>query len=148
MLETAVVPMAAHTSTEEDWAALEASLNTLSKAVDDGHWNTARDAHLAFHAGLLESLHQPAVQLLLKPMTEVIWLSSEPPTEHEPADWEVETHWTILRALKTRDPEEIEQAVRHHYEVLYVPERYGEYRSRPFRTVFESPQLPHAVAQR
>lgn len=148
LLESAMVPLAAHTSTEEDWEALEAALRTFSKAVDDGQWKTARDAHLDFHGGLLESLHQPAVQLLLKPMTQVILLSSEPPTEHEPADWEVETHWAILRALKTRDPESIERAMHHHYEVLCSPERYGQYRSRLLRTMFESPQFSDAGAQR
>ena len=104
MLETALVPLAATTGSEEDWTSLDDALDRFATAVDSGQWDIARDAHLAFHAGLLSALHKPALQVLLRPMTEVIWMSSEPPRETETEDWEVETHPPILAALRERDP--------------------------------------------
>ena len=148
MLETALVPLAATTGSEDDWKVLDHALETFGNAVDGGEWDVARDAHLAFHAGLLNALHQPALQLLLRPMTEVIWMSSEPPSVTEPADWEVETHPPILIALKARDPAAVAVAVREHYAVLDEAARYGTYRSSPFRSVFESEVLNESIARR
>jgi GntR family transcriptional regulator, transcriptional repressor for pyruvate dehydrogenase complex len=147
-LETAIIPNAAHTGTSEDWAFLASSYETFADAVHRGAWDTARDAHVTFHLGLLQALHQPALQLLLRPMTEVILMSSEPPSVTEPADWEVETHWPIVMALRDRDAEAVEQAVRGHYAALEDEQRYGRYRSKPFRTVFETPALSESVARR
>jgi DNA-binding FadR family transcriptional regulator len=148
MLETALVPMAATTGSDEDWEALDEVLQRFAGAVDSGEWDVARDAHLAFHAGLLNALHEPALQVLLRPMTEVIWMSSEPPRETEPEDWEVETHPPILAALRARDPAAVETAIRDHYAVLDEADRYGPYRSRPFSSVFESSAMTDLVAQR
>lgn len=148
MLETTLVPLAAATGTEEDWASLDETLDRFAGAVASGEWNIARDAHLAFHAGLLSALHEPALQVLLRPMTEVIWMSSEPPRETEPQDWEVETHPPILAALRRRDPEAVATAIREHYAVLDEAERYGPYRSRPFSSVFQSAALTELVARR
>jgi DNA-binding FadR family transcriptional regulator len=148
MLETALVPLAATRGSEQDWASLDDVLQRFAKAVDDGQWDVARDAHLSFHAGLLNALHEPALQVLLRPMTEVIWMSSEPPRETEPEDWEVETHPPILAALRDRDPAAVETAIRDHYAVLDEAERYGPYRSRPFNSVFESSAMTDLVARR
>jgi len=141
VLETALVPRAASTGTEKDWESLEGALERFSTAVDEGEWDIARDAHLAFHAGLLDALHEPALKLLLRPMTEVIWMSSEPPRETEPADWEVGTHYPILAALRDRDPTAVETAVRDHYAVLDETTRYGTYHSQPFNRVFKDQAL-------
>lgn len=148
MLETALVPRAAITGSEEDWASLDEALQRFARAVDCGEWDVARDAHLSFHAGLLSALHEPALQVLLRPMTEVIWMSSEPPRETAQEDWEVETHPPILAALRDRDPAAVEIAIRDHYAVLDETERYGPYRSRPFSTVFQSAALSELVARR
>jgi GntR family transcriptional activator of glc operon len=148
MLETALVPLAATTGSEEDWTSLDEVLDRFATAVDSGEWDIARDAHLAFHAGLLSALHKPALQVLLRPMTEVIWMSSEPPRETEPEDWEVETHPPILAALRERDPSAVETAIREHYAVLDEAERYGPYRSLPFSSVFQNAALTEMVARR
>lgn len=148
MLEVAIVPLAADAGTEEDWVSLEQTYERFAKAVEHNEWNTARDAHLEFHLGLLRALHHPALQLLLRPMLEVIWLSSEPPRVTHPADWEVETHWPILLALKSGDAAATEEAVREHYRVLEDNDRYGSYRSKPFSTVFATPAVNELLVRR
>jgi DNA-binding FadR family transcriptional regulator len=148
MLETAIVPKAAETGTEEDWALLASTYETFAEAVDGGAWDTAREAHLGFHLGLLQALHAPALQLLLRPMTEVILSSSEPPRVDEPADWEVETHLPILTALRERDAAAVARAVRRHYAAVEDKQRYGPYRAKPFRTAFETPALSASLARR
>lgn len=140
-LETAVIPLAAETGTDEDWRFLRDTYKLFADAVEQGAWQDARDAHLGFHMGLLQAVHQPTLQLLLRPMTEVIWMSSDPPRMTVPADWEVESHWPIVVALEQRDAAAVERAVHAHYTILEDKDRYGDYRSKPFRTAFELPAL-------
>jgi GntR family transcriptional regulator, transcriptional repressor for pyruvate dehydrogenase complex len=147
-LETAIAPQAACSGTPEDWLRLEQAYDRFADAVSSGEWDAARSAHLAFHVSVLQALHQPALILLLRPMTEVIAMSSEPPRHSEPADWEVESHWPILAVLRTGDAAGAEQAVRAHYAVLEDSVRYGAYRRQPFRTAFEMPTAAEFLDRR
>jgi len=135
-IETRLVPLAAQSGTEVDWKHLEAVFTAFADAVDASQWDAARETHLEFHLGLLRALHQPALELLLRPMTEVILISSAPPRLTAREDWEVETHRPILDALKARDPAAVEQAMADHFAATRDPRRYETFRARPFRDVF------------
>jgi DNA-binding FadR family transcriptional regulator len=136
VIETRLVPLAVEGGLQEDLDHLEEVYGGFAEAVREHDWDAARDNHLAFHVGLVRALHQPALELLLRPLTEVILISSEPPRLTAPEDWEVETHWPILAALEDRDAAAVERAVAEHYAVIREPARYGEFRARPFREVF------------
>jgi DNA-binding FadR family transcriptional regulator len=135
-LETQMVPLAALNSTDEDRARLEHHYERFEAAVAAGDWDAARDRHVDFHVGLLQAIHQPALELLLKPMTEIIMISGAPPRRTARVDWEVETHRPILDAVKARDPEAAVQAMTDHFVATADPARYARFRARKFGTVF------------
>lgn len=135
-IETRLVPLAAVNGLEEDWDRLEEIYEQFATAVDVGDWDAARDRHVAFHVGLLQAIHQPALELLLKPMTEIILISGAPPRRTAKVDWEVETHRPILDALKARDAAMAEAAMAAHFAATADPERYDTFRARKFNAVF------------
>lgn len=135
-IETHLVPLAAANGSGEDWDRLEAVYEQFATAVDVGDWDSARDRHVDFHVGLLRAIHQPALELILKPMTEIILISGAPPRRTERVDWEVETHRPILDALRAGDSRGAQEAMTGHFAALSDPERYAEFRARRFRTVF------------
>ena len=136
-IEGRLVPMAVNSGTEEDWDELDQTVRAFADAVAEGRWDAARETHLAFHLGLLGALHQPALELFLKPMTEIIVISSAPPRQTAREDWEVETHAPILDALRARDAAAVEAAMDAHFAALTDPRRYRTFRALPFRDVFE-----------
>jgi len=142
-IETRLVPLAALNATEEDWERLEGSYEAFAAAVDDGAWDVARDRHVDFHVGLLRAIHQPALELLLKPLTEIILISGAPPRQTAKVDWEVETHRPILDAVRARDPARAEEAMAAHFAAAADPERYEAFRARPFRAVFTAVPWAH-----
>lgn len=142
-IETRLVPLAAVNGTEEDWERLEGFYEAFAAAVDAADWDTARDRHVDFHVGLLRAIHQPALELLLKPMTEIILISGAPPRQTAKADWEVETHRPILDAVRARDPARAERAMGAHFAAVADPERYDAFRARPFSAVFTEVPWAH-----
>ncbi|HTU31787.1 MAG TPA: GntR family transcriptional regulator [Solirubrobacteraceae bacterium] len=134
-IECSLVPMAAETVTAEDLAALELAQDAFAAAVIDGDWARARESHLQLHLGLLDALHRPALQLFLKPMTEIIVISSAPPRLGSREDWEVETHPPIIDGLRARDPEAVRAAMAAYFRRLEGT-RYEEFRALSFRAVF------------
>ncbi len=136
MIECSLVPLATGTATDGDLDALAAHQDAFAQAVADARWDQARASHLGFHLGLLEALHRPALELFLRPMTEIIVISSAPPRLTVREDWEVETHPPILDALRARDPEAAGAAMAAHFAAL-GGERYVDFRALPFRAVFE-----------
>ena len=142
-IETRLDPLAAVNGTEEDWERLEELYTDFAGAVDAADWDAARDRHVDFHVGLLRAIHQPALELLLKPMTEIILISGAPPRQTAKVDWEVETHRPILDAVKARDPARAEEAMAAHFAATADPERYEEFRARRFRLVFTEVPWAH-----
>jgi GntR family transcriptional regulator, transcriptional repressor for pyruvate dehydrogenase complex len=134
-IECSLVPMAAQTATAEDLEALTLSYETFAAAVAEGDWSRTRESHLQFHLGLLAALHRPALQLFLKPMTEIIVISSAPPRQGSREDWEVETHPPIIDGLRSGDPDAVREAMAGHFQRL-EGERYDAFRALPFRAVF------------
>lgn len=135
-VETRLVPIAASCGTERDWDALQTTLDTYADAVDAGDWSAAGRAHVQFHVGLLRAIHQPALELFLKPMTEIIIVSSVPPRLNVKEDWEVHTHPPILDALRRSDTAATEKAMEDHFAATTDPRRYGAFRAQPFSHAF------------
>jgi DNA-binding FadR family transcriptional regulator len=135
-IEMRLVPLAAVNGREEDWERLEDHYQQFATAVDVGDWDAARDRHVDFHVGLLRAIHQPALELLLKPLTEIILISGAPPRRTAKVDWEVESHRPILDALKARDADMAEQAMAAHFAAATDPARYETFRARKFNAVF------------
>jgi GntR family transcriptional regulator, transcriptional repressor for pyruvate dehydrogenase complex len=136
-LDIALLPLLVENGRTGDWDDLDAILDRFAEAVAAGEWDQAREMHLAFHVRLLQTLHQPALELFLKPMQEIIVASATAPRLTQAEDWEVSCHKPIIDALRGGDVAAAEAAVRHHYDIARSP-RYGDFRERSVRDVLQS----------
>jgi GntR family transcriptional regulator, transcriptional repressor for pyruvate dehydrogenase complex len=132
VIETNLVPLAATRGTAEDWARLEGHLVNFGNAVDEEDWRGAHREHLAFHQALLRAINLPALEILLKPMHEIIVLSSVPPTDDREL-WDVAAHPPILAALRAGDENGARTALRDHFERFLGDPRYEAFEATHFR---------------
>lgn len=116
-LDRHLAPLAARNATDEDVARMTDDFERFAAAGAAGDAAVAQDAHLEIHLGFVRAMHLPALELMLKPMAEVILLSSVRPSP-EPARWEVESHRPLVEALRAHDERALVEAVDHHFSVL------------------------------
>lgn len=136
-IETRLIGLAATSGTDAEWAQLEKTLDEFGRAVAEGKDDVANEQHAAFHSGIMAAIHQPALDLMLRPLTEIILVSSTASLVRSmPEDWEVEIHHPILEALKAGDAEAAEQAMTKHFEVSTAPARYTEFLARTFSDAY------------
>lgn len=139
-IEKSLVPLGAAAGTDEDWATLKSALDAFQQAVDAGDDQAAGSAHTRFHTGLLDAAHQPALSVMLNPMTELTTVVSAASILHLGRDdWEVREHPPILQALKARDSKAAVRAIAAHYapyEVSTRSTRYKEFLSRRFSNAY------------
>jgi GntR family transcriptional repressor for pyruvate dehydrogenase complex len=134
-LDRHLAPLAAANATEQDVARIEEDFERFATAAAAGDTTVAQEAHLEFHLGFVRAMHLPALELMLKPMAEVILLSSVRPSP-DPARWEVESHRPLVEALRARDERGLEQAVDHHFAVLRGG-AYDGFRRARFRDLLD-----------
>lgn len=134
-LEGQLAPLAARNADHADVTAVEAQLERFARAVEAGDDTIAQDAHLEFHLGFVRAIHVPALELLLKPMGEVILLSSVRAAP-DPERWELPSHRPMLDALRARDEEGLVLAIHYHYGVLRGGP-YDRFRAARFRELLD-----------
>lgn len=118
-IETMLVRLAAQAGTEEDWAELDRSEHALMDAIAAGDVAAAHAAHAAFHSGILHATHQPALALMLKPITEVARVTGTASVRSgTTADWDLVAHRAILDALRLGDAGAAARAMREHFAAL------------------------------
>lgn len=136
-IETLLVRLAADAGTEEDWEDLERAHHALGDAVAMSDEMAASSAHATFHARILQATHQPALTLMLTPMNKVaLFTGAASVRRGSMEDWDVEAHRSILDALKLRDAEAAEAAMREHFAVLARSTVYQELLDRPFAKAY------------
>jgi DNA-binding FadR family transcriptional regulator len=136
-IETQLAGVAAVACTDADLALLEDCLDRFAAAVAADETGIATNEHLRFHKTILEAVHQPALNLILRPMTEIILVSSTASLRpRTPADWEVETHRPVLRALQARDPDAAVVAMAAHFTASTRPKPYRKFLARPFSEAY------------
>lgn len=137
-IESAIAHEAAIVGDPEDWDRMQRALDQFTFAVSMGDWGRANVAHLKFHLGLIEAVHEPALSITMQPMHELIVISSLPPETDRVDLWEVELHEPMLTALRSGDASAARAATRAHYAYIDRPE-YAEFSRTLFRQA-------HAVA--
>jgi GntR family transcriptional regulator, transcriptional repressor for pyruvate dehydrogenase complex len=130
-LDRQLAPLAARNATDGDVAQMEYQLARFDGAASAGEATVAQDAHLEIHLGLVRAMHMPALELLLKPMAEVILLSSVRPAP-DPERWEVDSHRPLVAALRAHDEQHLVRAVDEHFAVLRG-DAYDRFRAARFR---------------
>ena len=136
--ESAFAREAAIRGTRSDWHAMERSLRKFEEAVAREAWSDAHQAHFRFHMGVLDALHQPALDILLQPLQEMVLLTSLSPDLGRVELWEVDSHRPILDALRASNSEAAAEAVRQHFEYIERPE-YATFRTTLFREAHSLP---------
>lgn len=146
VIETELVPLAAEHATADDLGGLDRNLDRLQAAIEQLDWPSARDAHLAFHLGLIEAVHLPALTILLKPMQEITLLSWERPLDvMTPKSWAMYTsaHRPIVEALRKRSPVLASHAIKAHF-AAFGTEPFPKLESERFR---DSPAVIALIRQ-
>jgi DNA-binding GntR family transcriptional regulator len=110
---------------------MRAALDRMRKGVEEREWAMALEAHVDFHLDLIHACGEPALDMMLKPIEEVIMVSSLPAERGKDTLWEVDGHFPILDALIAGDPDAVEQAMKRHFEYIDT-DQYREFRSMPF----------------
>lgn len=136
-LETLIVRLAAQAGTAADWDELARRERALIEAIAAGDEAGAHTAHAAFHAGILEATHQPALVLLLNPMNTVALLTGSSSVRRGTTeDWNLDAHRAILEALRRGDADESEAAMRRHFSDLEDRPRYLGLLEQPFARAY------------
>jgi GntR family transcriptional repressor for pyruvate dehydrogenase complex len=136
-IETSLVALAAKNGTPEDWDALEAAYTSFAEAVSRDDRDAATSSHARFHAHILAAVHQPALTLMLRPMSDLtIVCGAGSVRPGHPEDWEVEAHEPILAALKAGNGEDAIRALTAHYKVSTRPEPYQAVMDHPFADAY------------
>ena len=138
MIELELAELAATRSTESDWEVLEKNLDDFIQAIEERDWHRAEICHLAFHVSLLRATQLPALEILLKPLQEIILLSSLPPSmkgKKLAEVWNLEDaqrHRPILDAVRARDEAGARTAMMNHFRLDASP-RHAERTAARFR---------------
>jgi GntR family transcriptional regulator, transcriptional repressor for pyruvate dehydrogenase complex len=137
-IETDLAAVAALRSEESDWAEMERNLDDFVAAIEARDWKAAERGHLAFHVSLLRAARLPALEILLKPLQEIIMLSSLPPSlkgKDLAEVWNLADalgHRPVLEAVRRRDEEGARTAMRDHFPLEGSP-RHAERQAARFR---------------
>lgn len=136
-IEIMLVRLAAEHRTPEDLDALARSESDLIAAINAGDDAAAHSAHGSFHAGILRATHQPALDLMLKPIGQIALLTgSTSVRQGAMEDWDLEAHRAILEALRSGDADASEQAMRKHFDDLNSKALYRELLDRRFAEAY------------
>lgn len=136
-IETLLVGLAAEAAIEPDLTDLERAHEAMREAVARGDAAAAGSAHSAFHAVLLRAVHQPALSLMLTPMSQIAVLTGAASVrDGSMADWEVDAHGPILSALRARDAAAAQDAMAEHFAVSTRPAAYQDFLDRPFAQAY------------
>jgi DNA-binding GntR family transcriptional regulator len=117
---------------EDDLERLRIAYADLCAAEEAADWVSAESAHLRFHLVLVEWVHLPGLEVLLRPLQRIIVDTSLPPDMTAPESWDVASHQPIVEAIEKRDPLAAVDAMRRHYALFDGP-RYHEMLSRRVR---------------
>lgn len=127
-IETELAPLAAKRGTKQDWKGLRTALDAYSAAIEAQDWAAAQQRHLNFHSSVFSATQLPALSVLLKPMQQIILLTSRPlgDDDRDPATvWteeDVQTHYPILEALVARDGPAARSAMEAHFSEAGEPQ--------------------------
>ncbi|MBU8828911.1 FadR/GntR family transcriptional regulator [Mycolicibacterium goodii] len=148
-IDISLVALAAKNGTADDWDALDEAYKRFADAVARDDEEAATLWHARFHMGILTAVHQPALTLMLRPMTDLTVVSGTASVRRTlGGDWEVEGHAPILAALKAGDPDKATAAMVAHYEVATRPEPYQTFMDRLFADAYFNDEVGVGVDSR
>ena len=119
MLEPRVAQLAAERATEEDFAAMERSIEAMRRIVDGGWHQRHEDRFLQldvqFHLALARASGNATVESLMRVLFRQLEIARDM-AMHVPLipEWTIGIHERTLAALRSGEPEEVEAVMDEH----------------------------------
>jgi GntR family transcriptional regulator, transcriptional repressor for pyruvate dehydrogenase complex len=141
MIESMVAGLAAEAATASDVALLEAAYERLAVAVGQSDHAGAAQSHAEFHLAILDAAHQPALAVILAPVSRLATLTGVASVRAVSIeDYEVETHRPIVDAIARAERAAAEEATRAHFVTTArssdYAAHYASFLSQPFASAF------------
>jgi GntR family transcriptional repressor for pyruvate dehydrogenase complex len=119
MLEPQVALLAAERATDEDYAAMERSIEAMRRIVDGG-WNARHEDRflqldVQFHLALARAAGNPTVETLMRILFRQLEIARDM-AMHVPLvpEWTIGIHERTLAALRSGEAEEVEAVMSEH----------------------------------
>jgi GntR family transcriptional regulator, transcriptional repressor for pyruvate dehydrogenase complex len=151
-LESHLAVIAAQNRTQENVDQIQTALDAFAHAVDDRNPAAAARCHVEFHTQLVRATRLPALDILIRPLQQMMLATSLVPTGLEPDDpkgWRVEAHRDLFLAVESQSMEALAKAADVHWAyTLGVAfdglreQRIGELYASPAQRVDELETLP------
>jgi GntR family transcriptional regulator, transcriptional repressor for pyruvate dehydrogenase complex len=119
MLEPRVAQLAAERATEEDFEALERSIEAMHELVDDGwharHEDRFLQLDVQFHLAIARAAGNPTVETLMRMLFRQLEIARDM-AMHVPLvpEWTIAVHERTLGALRSGDPDEVAAVMDEH----------------------------------
>jgi len=119
MLEPRVAQLAAERATEEDFEALERSIDAMRRLVDGGwhprHEDRFLQLDVQFHLALARAAGNPTVETLMRTLFRQLEIARDM-AMHVPLvpEWTIGIHERTLAALRAGDPDEVAAVMDEH----------------------------------
>jgi GntR family transcriptional repressor for pyruvate dehydrogenase complex len=119
LLEPRVVQLAAVRATDDDFAALERSIEAMRAICERGHTAEDEDRLLQldvqFHLGLARAAANPTVETLMRTLIRQLEIARDIAI-HQPLvpEWTIAIHERTLAAVRSGDPAEVEAVMDEH----------------------------------
>jgi DNA-binding FadR family transcriptional regulator len=117
-LETDLCVIALRNRTPENLARMARTLDSLTAAVERRDPAEAARAHVAFHTELMRATCLPALDILIRPLQQMMMATSLVPggiASDDPAGWRVETHRALFTAVENQSLDELAAANAEHW---------------------------------
>jgi GntR family transcriptional regulator, transcriptional repressor for pyruvate dehydrogenase complex len=118
VVEGNLLPLATQRRTDENVRQASEQFVLFKEAVERNDSAAAHQHHLGFHIELIQAIGLPALTLVMRPLDEIINLSSFPPRDDDPSLWEVDVHHSMLLALEAGDAGAMSEALAAHFDYL------------------------------
>lgn len=115
VIETGAAELAAIRRTSDDLAQLEAHLNEMMAAADNGDVDAFVSADLAFHQRVLDAANNAFISALLEPLSRLLIQARRQTSEvGDIRRHAIEHHRAALDAIRSGDPERARHAMHDH----------------------------------
>jgi GntR family transcriptional regulator, transcriptional repressor for pyruvate dehydrogenase complex len=117
-LESNLAVIAAQNRSDENLLQIETALEAFAHAVDGRDPAAAARCHVEFHTQLVRATRLPALDILIRPLQQMMLATSLVPSGLEPDDpkgWRVEVHRNLFLAVESQSMEELEKAADAHW---------------------------------
>lgn len=149
-LESQLAIVAARNHTPQLLDRVVAAFEHFQGAVQDqAEPSVIATGHVDFHSALLRATNLPALEVILRPIQEMMAATSVGPqglSPRDPATWRVGVHRAILDAVAAREEERVSVACEKHWSAPLRGKQYKRTRAARVGDMFTSPSQLMAIS--